>query len=220
MSKRKKLLYTAIVIFCIIVFVCSFNPYTFALGCIHTKHYKIASFTASVFQNFKNDRQRWYSLNGYAKFYLKDYKGSIKSYDKAYLSAVDDYGAMDFDNKIYVRYYTKDYKSALEDFEEELQNTVGDGNVNSFLWDKAQFLYNIKKYDEALDIYNQLIVKSDDDEVYLIKNRLFYERAQVLDKLGKKDLADLDRRYAKELGIEETFKTPIPKPVLLLNEDF
>ena len=220
MSKRKLYIYSGIAIFFLVLFACFFNPYKFALDCVNTKHYKIASLTATIYQNLKDDKQKWYSINGYSKFHLKKYKSAIKDYDKAYLMATDDYGYMDFDNKIYIKYYTKDYDGALEDFDDEIQNTVGDGKANSFLWDKAQFLYNIKRYEDALDLYNKLIIKSQDDEIYLIKSRLYYERAQVLDKLGKIKQAKKDRDIADDLKIEETLKTPIPKPVLLLNKEF
>ncbi len=220
MNKKKLYIYSGIGIFLLILFVCFFNPYKFALDCIKFKQYRIASITATVFQIFKSDKQKWYSLNGYSKFHLKKYKAAIKDYDKAYLMATDDYGFMDFDNKIYIKYYTKDYDSALEDFDDEIQNTVGDGKGNSFLWDKAQFLYNIKRYEDALDLYNKLIIKSQEDEIYLMKTRMYYERAQVLDKLGKKKLAQKDRDIANDLKIEETLKTPIPKPVLLLNQEY
>ena len=85
-----------------------------------------------------------------------------------------------------------------------------------FLWDKAQFLYNIKEYKEALKIYNELLVKSEQDRIFLLQNRLYFERAEVYKKLGLDDLAAEDMEKADTMSIEEAFKNPIPQPTLLL----
>lgn len=159
----------------------------------------------------------WYSLRGYSKYQLKDYQGAIKDYDKAYQLGTDEYNVMNFDNKIFIKYYIKDYKGALADFDYEIKKSADDYEKDSFLWDKAQFLYNIKKYDEALTIYNDLIIKAESDNIFLLKNRLYFERAQVYKSLGKEDLANQDLENTDALNIENSFKNPIPQPVLLLN---
>ena len=83
---------------------------------------------------------------------------------------------------------------------------------------KAQFLYNIKHYDEALSLYNDLIVKAENDRIFLLKDRLYLERAEVYKKLGQTDLAQNDIENAGGWD-SETSQNPIPKPVLLLEEE-
>lgn len=161
----------------------------------------------------------WFSLRGYAKFKIKDYEGAIKDFDKAYKIGLDEYNMMNFDNKIYVKYYIKDYKGAIKDFDNEIANCSDEYEKDAFLWDKAQFLYNLGRYEQALEIYNNLLIKSEEDRIFLLKNRLYFERAQVYKKMGKTKPADEDILNAENLNIEETFKTPIPLPSLILDED-
>lgn len=157
----------------------------------------------------------WYSLRGYSRFHLGNYQGAIDDYDKAYKLGTDDYKVMNFDNKIFVKYYLKDYQSALNDFDTEIENVQTQYEKDSFMWDKAQFLYNIKSYEEALKIYNELLVQAEEDRIFLLKNRLFFERAQVYKKLGMEELAQEDLINAEYDNIEDPFKNPIPEPTLL-----
>lgn len=158
----------------------------------------------------------WYSLRAYSKFKLKDYEGAIQDYDKAYKLGTDEYNIMNFDNKIYIKYFTKDYNGALQDFDHEINNADNDFEKDSFLWDKAQFLFNIGKYSEALKIYNQLLVKAENDRIFLLKNRLYFERAQVYKKLKEEDLANEDLQNAEALDVEQIFEKPIPEPTLIM----
>ena len=107
----------------------------------------------------------------------------------------------------------------MKDFDYEIANCSDEYEKDAFLWDKAQFLYNLGKYDEALQIYNDLLVKSEEDRIFLLKNRLYFERAQVYKKMGKTKPADEDILNAENLNIEESFKNPIPAPSLILDED-
>ena len=43
---------------------------------------------------------------------------------------------------------------------------------------------------EALKIYNDLLVKSNEDRVFLLQNRLYFERAEVYKKLGFSPLSE------------------------------
>ena len=125
---------------------------------------------------------------------------------------------MNFDNKIFIKYFIKDYEGALADFDYEIKHASDDYERDSFLWDKAQFLYNIQKYEEALKIYDELLIKSEEDRIFLLQNRLYFERAQVYKHLGEEELAENDILNADSLNIEEAFKNPIPQPILLLDE--
>ena len=159
---------------------------------------------------------KWYSLRAYAKFHSGDFEGAIEDYDKAYNLENDEYKMMNFDNKIYVRYAQRDYKGALKDFDTEISNAKDDYDRDSLLWDKAQFLYNIERYNEALKIYNELLVNAESDRIYLIQNRLYYERAQVYMRLNKEEEAQEDLDRASEMNLEPNFQNPIPAPTLLL----
>jgi tetratricopeptide (TPR) repeat protein len=160
----------------------------------------------------------WYSLRGYAKFQQEDYEGAIKDYDKAYRLGADVFNAMNFDNKIFIKYYLKDYKGALQDFDNEIKNSDNEYEKDALLWDKAQFLYNIGKYTDALDLYTQLLSKADSDSVFLLKDRLYLERAQIYQKLGQTDLAQADLNNSESLDSLDDVLDAIPKPTLILNE--
>ncbi len=159
----------------------------------------------------------WYSIRGYAYFQIDEYEKAIADFDKAYKLEADGLNIMNFDNKIFVRYHMKDYKTALEDFDTEINNANNDNSRDQFMWDKAQFLYNIKRYNQALELYNELIINAEQDRIYLLKDRLYMERAQVFKKLGKFDLAQQDIETAN--SEDDTNKNIIPKPVLMLDEE-
>lgn len=160
-----------------------------------------------------------YSLRAYANFKTKNFEKAIDDYDKAYRLEYDEYKMMNFDNKIYIRFINKDYETALKDFDKEIENTKDDYIKDSFLWDKAQFLFNIKNYEEALKIYNQLLINSESDAIFLLENRLYYERAQVLKAMGRNDEAKMDIVKSQNLSLEPIFQNPIPQPKLIM-EDF
>lgn len=160
----------------------------------------------------------WYSIRGYAYFQIDEYEKAIEDFDKAYKLEADGFNIMNFDNKIFIRYHMKDYDAAIKDFDTEILNANNDNERDQFMWDKAQFLYNIKKYNEALELYNDLIIKAENDRIFLLKDRLYMERAQVYKKLGKKDLAQADIETANTEDIDVN-KNYIPKPMLMLDEE-
>ncbi len=160
--------------------------------------------------------QEWYSLRGYARFQTGDYEGAINDYDKAYKLGADGLNIMNFDNKIFIKYYLNEYDSALEDFNTEIKNAGSEDEKDQFLWDKAQFLYYIKHYDEALSLYTELIGKAEEDRIYLLKDRLYLERAQVFNALGQNELAQDDIANSG-VSPDEISEHPIPQPTLMLN---
>ncbi len=206
------------IIIIIIVAIGIYSPFNKAIEAIkqqdYTKAIKITSIGAKIFPYSK-----WYSIRGYAKFQTQDYEGAIADFNRAYNLETDDYKIIDFDNKIYVKYYLKDYNGALNDFDYEIEHSKDDFVKDSFIWDKAQFLYNIGKYKDALNIYNTLLIKSDEDKIYLLKNRLYFERAQVYKKLEQYNLAQKDLEMAKNSQEEDFFENPIPAPALLLDNE-
>lgn len=191
------------------------SPFKWVSKCIKNKKYDEAIKITTIGSKIFPIAPEWYSLRAYSKYQVKDFNGAIKDYDKAYKLGPDEYNVMNFDNKIFIKYHIKEYNSALKDFDYEIKNASDDYEKDSFLWDKAQFLYNIKRYKEALDIYNELIINAESDRIFLLKNRLYFERAQVYKKLGQEDLANQDLENADSLSIESSFKNPIPEPTLL-----
>lgn len=190
------------------------SPYETSLNLISSQKYEDAIKVTSLWAKIMPMNPQWYSIRGYARFYLKDYKGAIDDFDKAYNLEEDEFKSMNFDNKIYVRYVLKDYETAIKDFDKEINKNSTD--KNSFLWDKAQFLYNIKKYEEALEIYNELIEASEEDRVYLFASRLYFERAQVYKKLGEKAKAQEDLKTCQDLNLASDFQNSIPEPNIIL----
>ena len=158
--------------------------------------------------------QEWYSLRGYAKFKIGDFDGAISDYDKAYNLGADGFNIMNFDNKIYIKYYTKDFGGALRDFDAAIEAANNDNERDQFMWDKAQFLYHIKNYEDALTIYTDLIDNADEDRIYLLKDRLYLERAQVYKALGQNELAQEDI-INSGINDEDSQTNPIPQPTLM-----
>lgn len=213
-----ELLKALIAILVIIIGFCSISPFAICQKLIDKKHYKQVVHLTTVGARVFPIAQEWYSLRGYARYKLADYQGAIIDYDKAYsLSADDDTNIMNFDNKIFIKYTLGNYDSALSDFDKEIKNASSEDERDQFLWDKAQFLYNIGKFDEALELYNGLIIKAESDRVFLLKDRLYLERAQVYKMLGEKELAQKDIENS-EIQDDDYNRNPIPKPVLILNE--
>lgn len=204
----------------VLVFISTtfFSPFEYAQNLIDKHRYKDAIKVTTIGANLLPVVPEWYSLRGYANFQLENYDKAIEDYDKAYKLSADGFNIMNFDNKIFVKYYLENYEDALADFDKEIKNATNDNEKDQFLWDKAQFLYNIKKYNDALEVYNDLIVKAENDRIFLLKDRLYLERAEVNKKLKKYNEAKLD---AETAGLSDftNFKNPIPKPMLMLDEE-
>ena len=193
------------------------SPHLNTLNMLSQGRYEDAVKMTTLWSKIIPNDPEWYSLRAYSRFHCGDFEGAIDDYDKAYELEDDEFKMMNFDNKIYVRYAQKDYVNALADFDEEIEKARNDYDRDSLLWDKAQFLYNIDRYKEALKIYNKLLDNSEQDRVFLIQNRLYYERAQVYYRLDMEEEAQADFERAAELNLEPSFQNPIPAPTLLLN---
>ncbi len=191
------------------------SPYETSLKLINTHKYedaiKVTSFWIKI---FPVDSQ-WYSMRGYSRYYTGDYKGAISDFNRAYNLEDDEYKSMNFDNKIFIMYQMHDYDNALKEFDKEIIKDKYD--KNSYLWDKAQFLYNIKEYEKSLEIYNELIVNSEEDKVYLLTGRLYFERAQVYKKLKDMENYKQDIKMSQEYDLMPDFQKNIPQPELLLD---
>ncbi|MBQ8460623.1 tetratricopeptide repeat protein [bacterium] len=215
LAKALTLVFLIVTIFAII------SPFAFTRELLKKERFndviKLTTFGSKIFPIASD----WYSMRGYAKYKTGDYQGAIKDFDKAYELSANGFDIMNFDNKIFIKYYIKDYDSALQDFDNEIKKAQNDNEKDQFLWDKAQFLYNIKKYEDAMDIYNQLLIQSDNDRIYLLKDRLYLERAQVYKDLGQDELAKLD---IESSGISDSddnsiAENPIPKPTLMVDDE-
>ncbi len=206
-----------IVLLCAIIASSFISPFKFTKKLLEEEDYKKAIRITTIGSRIFPIAQEWYSLRGYARFKTGDFQGAIKDYDKAYNLGADGFNIMNFDNKIYVKYYLADYDSALKDFDKEIKNASNDNERDQFLWDKAQFLYNIKKYEDALALYNELIIKAENDRIFLLKDRLYMERAEVYKKLGLNDLAKQDLENSDSLDNSLNINSnPIPEPVLIM----
>ena len=206
----------------VIIFIASafiyISPFGIAQNLVTNERYneaiKLTTLGAKIFPI----AQEWYALRGYSKFKIGDYSGSLEDYDTAYKLSADEFNIMNFDNKIFVKYYIGDYTGALEDFDNEITKSTNSNERDQFLWDKAQFLYNIGMLEEALDIYDTLIVNADEDRIFLLKDRLYLERAQVNKRLKNTEQVKADLESAGAT-VDELSTDPIPKPVLLIDEE-
>lgn len=201
---------SALILFLFGVYLCIGSPYATSIDLIKKEKYDDVIKITSLWAKILPIEPSWYSLRAYAKFKKQDYDGAISDYDTAYRLENDEFKNMNFDNKIYVKYYTKDYRGALDDFDSSIAKVSEESDKNSFMWDKAQFLYTIGQYKNALSIYNLLIANSDSDVVFLLQNRLYYERGLVYQKLGDEKNAQKDFDKARELNLEQEFETDIP----------
>lgn len=208
----KALILIAVIISCF----CIGSPLKKAQNLLELERYNEVIKLTTIGSKIFPIAQEWYAIRGYAKFKTEDYTGAIGDFDKAYKLGADGFNIMNFDNKIYVKYYIKDYKSALNDFDYEISNAKDDNERDQFLWDKAQFLYYIGEYNEALTLYTELLNNADVDRIYLLKDRLYLERAQVYKALGENDLAkeDFINSGASE---DDSLALPIPPPTLMLD---
>lgn len=69
-----------------------------------------------------------------------------------------------------------------------------------------------------MELYNDLIIKAENDRIFLLKDRLYMERAEVYKKLGENELAkaDIETASAEEVDVNKNY---IPKPMLMLDEE-
>lgn len=208
----------AIVLICIGLFISVGSPIKLAHKYIKEGKYKNTIKITSVGAIAFPILPEWYALRGYARFQLEDYKGAINDYDKAYKLEADNKNATSFDNKIYIKYYTNDYESALLDFDNEITNASNEYEKDAFLWDKAQFLYHINEYEKALSIYSELLSKADGDRIFLLKDRLYLEKAQIYQNLGLEDLMEENLIKAGTLDLSNSQINAIPKLVLILED--
>jgi tetratricopeptide (TPR) repeat protein len=195
------------------------SPYETSLKLISNQKYEDAIKVTSLWAKIMPMNPQIYSMRGFARFNSGDYAGAIEDYDRAFNLEEDEFKSMNFDNKIYIRYYLKDYDTAIKEFDKEINKNTAE--KNSFLWDKAQFLYNIGEYEKSLEMYNDLILASEEDHVYLFPGRLYFERAQVYKKLGDNKKAQEDLNESKDQNLILEFQNPIPEPnILFEGSDF
>lgn len=158
--------------------------------------------------------QEWYSMRGYANYKLGNVHDAIKDFDKAYEFGADGFNMTNFDNKIFIKFEIKDYDGAIKDFDREIKKAQK-SEKDKFMWDKAQFLYNIGRYEEALSIYTKLIQRAENDRDFLLKDRLYFERAQTYKQLGMDNLALADME-SSGITPDEAIDYIIPQPMLII----
>lgn len=210
-----KVLILFILVICGFIFI---SPFDCAKKLLAAQRYNdVVNFTTAGAKIFPI-AQEWYAMRGYANYKLEKYQEAISDFDKAYELGADGFNIMNFDNKIFIKYVLKDYDSAVADFDVAISNAHNDSEKDEFLWDKAQFLYNIGKYEDALVIYDELINKAEKDKGFLLKDRLYLERSLVHKNLGN---AEEEQQNLEMSGInaDDILSESIPKPVLMLNEE-
>jgi tetratricopeptide (TPR) repeat protein len=212
---KSELIRALIFVLILIAIIFSISPFKFAKSMLKMGDYERVIRITSIGAKIYPIAPKWYSLRGYAKFQMGDFSGALVDYDKAYHLESDGFNMMNFDNKIFIKYYLRDFDGALADFDTEIKKANNENERDEFLWDKAQFLFNIGHYNEALDLYNELLVKAEADSVFLLKDRLYLERAEVYKKLGQNDLAqqDIEKSESTDVDFE-----PIPQPSLMVDD--
>ena len=213
---KNELIKVLIVILILVIGFVFISPFSIAKRLLKAERYnEVITFTSICAKVFPI-AQEWYTMRGYAKFKLGNNKDAAADFTKAYRLGADGSNMTNFDNSIYIKYIEKDYDSEIKDFNREIKKAETEEEKDKFKWDKAQFLYNIGRYEEALDIYNDLITKAEDDRVFLLKDRLYFERAQTYQKLGKEQesIADIE---SSGISQEEAIDYVIPEPMLIID---
>lgn len=211
-----ELVKVSIVLLGILTVLACINPFTITKKLLNKGKYEDVIKITTIGSNIFPIAQEWYSMRGWANYKLKNYTQAINDFDTAYYLGAEGFNIMNFDNKIFVKYQLKEYDSAINDFDRAIRMADNDSERDEFLWDKAQFLYNIGQYEKALDVYNELVVKAEDDRIFLLKDRLYAERAMVYKALGKEDAASQD---IEKSALQDIDDVNIPKPVLMLDEE-
>lgn len=211
-----ELLKVFIVLTGIILMFVFINPFDITKNLLSKGRYNDVIKITTAGSNIFPIAQEWYSMRGWANYRLGNYTEAINDFDTAYYLGADGFNIMNFDNKIFVKYQLKEYDSAINDFDRAIRIANNDDERDEFLWDKAQFLYNIGQYEKALDVYDELIIKAEDDRVFLLKDRLYAERAMVYKALGNEEAAAQD---IEKSAIQDLDDVNIPKPVLMLDEE-
>lgn len=192
------------------------SPFNIAQKLLNREMYKeVINFTTIGAKIFPI-AQEWYTMRGYANYKLGNNSEAINDFDRAYKLAADGFNMTNFDNKIFIKYIDKDYESALKDFNEEIEIATSEDEKDKFKWDKAQFLYNIGRYNEALDIYNELIEKAETDRIFLLKDKLYFERSQTYHKLGMDKESEQDI-ISSGITPDEAIDYVIPEPMMIID---
>ena len=208
-----KVLVVALIIIVGFIFI---SPFSIAKKLLKNERYnELITFTTIGAKVFPI-AQEWYTMRGYANYKLGNNKDAAADFHKAYRLGADGSNMTNFDNSIYIKYIDKDYDSAVKDFDHEIKKAETEEEQDKFEWDKAQFLYNIGRYEEALEIYNDLITKAEEDRVFLLKDRLYFERAQTFQKLGKEQESAADIE-SSGISPEEAIDYMIPKPMMIID---
>ncbi len=202
----------------VIVLMCGFafiSPFSIAKKLLNTHRYNDVVRYTTVWAKIFPIAQEWYSMRGYANYKLGNMQDAINDFEQAYEFGADGFNMTNFDNKIFIKYEIKDYDGAIKDFNKAIKKAKNRDEKDKFLWDKAQFLYNTERYEEALTIYNKLIDRAENDREYLLKDRLYFERAQTYKQLGMDKEADEDM-INSGIAPEEIMDYIIPKPMLII----
>lgn len=208
-----KVLIIALVIIVSFMFI---SPFSIAQKLLKRERYNEVIKYTTLWAKLFPIAQEWYTMRGYANFKLGNNEDAAKDFDKAYKLGADGFNMTNFDNKIYIKYIDRDYDSAVKDFNREIRKANNEEERDKFKWDKAQFLYNIGQYEEALEIYDELISKAETDHVFLLKDRLYFERSQTYQKLGREKEARADIE-SSGISPEEAIDYIIPEPMLIID---
>lgn len=178
-------------------------------------------------EEIKDTDSELYFNRGAAKVFIEDYKNAIKDFDKSikleddsaktyfyrgncytyldhYRKALSDYNKAvelksDYAAAIYNRGAAKgelgDYEAGMVDFDYALKKdpTLGNGRINL-----ALSLLGLKRYQEAIDLFSEVIDKRDDN-----LSKAYFYRAEAEYEIKRQDEACADWFKAGNLGYEQ-----------------
>ncbi len=125
---------------------------------------------------------RNYGYRAAAKYFMKDYKGAVQDYELANkYSGTEFYDADMFlaKGKILSK------KEMLLQYDKSIKSQKSDVDKYSAIYSKANYLYGIKDFKDALSCYNLLInAYSKDKSVNVPTSVLYFRRAMTYQKLG------------------------------------
>lgn len=194
--KEALLGFIGVLIFLAIVLFVDYSP-EIAVALIKSGNYKAALNVSDIAAKIVPVSPGNYGVRGAAKFYMKDYKGAVDDYKLA--NKLSDLNAYDAD--LYVaKSKILNKQQMLAEFDKAIKTEKIKAKKYSIVYLKANYLYSIKAYSEALANYNILTNAFNNDEDLLFPQEdMYFRRAMTFKHLGRVKEANIDMKAANTM---------------------
>ena len=159
--------------------------------------YTFAENLSNIYLKFVPINPDIYGQKGYAEYNLKKYKMAEKDYQSANLYSFSNV----YDNDILgVKILDLSFDDSIKAFDSAIYNAEKDENKYFLMNEKAIYLQQNGKYNEAVKIYNQLInaYESKKDTGFEV-DFVYYNRGLIKLKLGEIESGNQDIKISKKM---------------------